>query len=95
MIVKEIRDNIGSDEGKIPSAYIIDTGIVMDVVALLTEKYEKFKKLQVEAAWFVANLSAGRADDTKYLVGLNIIPVLFECLKVKNEELHENVKKMN
>ena len=30
-------------------------------------------------------------SDVKYLYELNIIPVLFETLKTKNEELHENV----
>jgi hypothetical protein len=51
------------------------------------------KALQVEAAWTIANLSAGESSDTEYLVKIGVLPKLYKALRVNNEELHENVLK--
>ena len=37
MIISEIRVNVGSEEGKIPACYVIEEGIVPDIVTLLSD----------------------------------------------------------
>jgi hypothetical protein len=90
-IIKKIREAIGEDEDKIPGRAIIELDLVPAILKLLGEQFEKNLSLQAEAAWLLANISAGSSEDTSYLFDQGILPVLFVCLRTTNEDLHENV----
>lgn len=69
-------------------------GIVPHVLHLLNASFSNQKKLQTEAAWLIANISAGTQKDTLYLIDQNCISIFFKCLKLDNQEVHENVIKL-
>jgi hypothetical protein len=61
------------------------------VLSLLSEQFSKISRLQSEAAWLIANISAGEASDNAYLVEQNCVPILCDCIKSSNEDLQESV----
>jgi len=70
---------------------MVNMGIVPHVLYFLNEKFVKNEKLQIEAAWLLANIAAGTSEDTAYLVQQKIIPIFAKTLKFENEQVHENV----
>jgi len=68
-------------------------GIFPSILELLGPNYVKYKRLQSECAWLIANMLAGADSEMlQFFREKNIIGILCDCLTVKNnEELNENV----
>jgi len=89
--IKSFRELITDKFEPIPGKVIVELGIVPHLISLLEEKFSQYQQLQIEIAWFLANLTAGSSDDTAYLVDQNIIPTLSQCLRfTTSEDLQEN-----
>lgn len=75
----------------IPGRYIVELGIVPELIGLLSERFYQYKDLQVECAWLLTNLSADSGPVIGYLAENKIIPALAECFRYSsNQGLHEN-----
>lgn len=92
MILQFFRESVGSSDCWVNGKTIIEMGIIPNVLYLLSEKFHPISRMQAEAAWLIANVSAWEVHDNEYLVQQGCIPTLRECLKAKNEDLQENVK---
>ncbi len=91
MIIHFLKESIVSNEDRIHPKAVIDIGIVPDLLALLHEDLAEEGKLQTQAAWLLANITAGTSEDTMHLVKSNCIPIFARSLRLKNDEVHENV----
>ena len=91
MIVHFLKEAVVSNNDRIPPKAVIDMGIVPDLLALLHEDLAEQGRLQTQAAWLLANITAGTSDDTMYLVKCNCIPIFARSLRLKSDEVHENV----
>jgi len=91
-VVQWLRESISCQNATFHGRNIIEMGIIPHLLNLLSKKFSKMGSLQTEIAWLLANISAGDSDETKYLVELNIIPVIMDAFRdIYNDDLHENI----
>lgn len=93
--MRELRELLGSAhnyDGTV-SKVLIEREIIIQTLCLLKNQNAKLIKLQEEAAWLIANFSAGDSSDTAYLVQQGCIPILAECIQINNNDLQQNVSR--
>ena len=91
LIIHFLKECIVAEKDRILPRAVINLGIVPDLLSLLSDNLIEQAKLQTQAAWLLANITAGTSDDALYLVECNCIPIFARSLKLKNDEVHENV----
>jgi len=75
----------------VPGRYIMDLGIVPELIGLLSERFSQYSELQIECAWLLTNLSADSGAVIEYLAQNGIIRALAQCFRYSgNQNLHEN-----
>jgi len=90
LIIHFLKECIVAEKDRILPRAVINMGIVPDLLNLLHEDFSEHSQVQNQAAWLLANLTAGNSDDVAYLVQCNCIPIFSRTLRFKFDELHEN-----
>jgi len=90
LIIHFLKECIVAEKDRILPRAVIGLGIVPDLLNFLHEDFIEQSKVQNQAAWLLANLTAGTSEDVAFLVECNCIQIFSKTLKLKCDEVHEN-----
>ncbi|KAJ5075956.1 importin alpha [Anaeramoeba ignava] len=82
----KIRKIVSVEENP-PIQQIIDTGIIPDLIKILS--HEKNVKILFEAAWILTNIASGNSNQTKTVTKAGAIPLFVRLLESNDEDVQE------
>ena len=90
-VIKYLREAISAKKDTTPIGELLNTGLTGHILYLLNQEFAKEKKLQVETAWLLANMTVGTTQNIDSLIEFGCLSVFIKCFNLPNEEVHENV----